>query len=368
MSTKNQSVLRRAIASSQSIPIIISPALKRRVNCTRLALALVATLVPLTTWAAKPVKPPPTPNAEPGVIFYTLDGQVMVANSDGSNQYALFTPKQDAPDVSALRHSSSYWFLDVREVLNEPTYPSPYGRTEIYAVNESGLAVRLTSDPTLDPRPAMADGYCMARWLAGDTHVAFQAQRWDLDTMTVIPDSTGIYVMEVDFSAGMPQVVTPPVQLDWTSSLFDGSSVKLVGFDFSPDANTIYFAERYDFYSADTISGVRSGPLAAAFGYPRLCATTRTLVGFGGAYSSITTVHTDGSGLTTIVPASNKGWGAVPIWSPNGTCIVYSSITIINEWQRQRQLVIATASGQKISTLGAKVNGVAFPLGWRPLP
>jgi hypothetical protein len=310
--------------------------------------------------AAKP------PAVEPGRIFFNLNGQVMAANSDGSNQRVLFAAEEDAPDVSALPHNNGYWFLDVRDVSGEPSYPGPFGRSEIFAVNEGGAQVRLTSDPALEP--INGGGYARARWLVGDTQVAFLAQRWDLSTMTVVPDSAGIYVTEIDFSSGLPVVITPPEHLAWTSSMFGPNySSTLYGYDFSPDGGTIYFADGITLYSAETATGTHSVALATDFNYPRLCAAMGTLIGFR-QFSSIKTVRSDGSELTPMIPPSTKGWGAFPIWSPSGKYISYSAITIINEWQRQRQVIIATAAGQRISTLGAKISGTALPLGWRPLP
>lgn len=306
------------------------------------------------------------PAVEPGRIFFNLNGQVMVANSDGSNQRVLFAAAEEALDVSALPHNNSYWFLDVRDVPGEPSHPGYYGRSEIFAVHESGVQVRLTSDPALEP--ILGGGYARARWLIGDTHVAFLAQRWDLNTMTVVPDSAGIYVMEIDFSSGQPVMVALPVHLAWTSSMFGPNySSTLHGYDFSPDGSTIYFGDGSNVYSADTATGTSLAPLATEFNYPRLFAATGTLIG-GAAFSSIKTVRTDGSGLTPIIPPFTKGWGGFPIWSPGGKCIAYTSVTTINEWRRQREVIIATAAGQKIGTLGAKTSGTALPLGWRPLP
>ena len=305
------------------------------------------------------------PAVEPGRIFFNLNGQVMVANSDASNQRVLFAATEEALDVSALAHNNGYWFLDVREVPGEPSYPGPFGRAEIFAVHESGVQVRLTADPALEP--IHGGGYSRARWLVGDTQVAFLAQVWDLNTMTVVPDSAGIYVMDIDFSSGLPVVLTPPEHLAWTSSMFGPVYSTLYGYDFSPDGSTIYFADGSDLYSADTATGTQTAALATDFNYPRLFAATGTLIGCR-QYSSIKTVRTDGSGLTPIIPPSTKGWGAFPIWSPGGKYIAYMAVTIINEWRRQREVIIATAAGQKIGTLGTKTTGTALPLGWRPLP
>jgi hypothetical protein len=310
--------------------------------------------------AAKP------PAVEPGLIFFNLNGQVMGAKSDGSNQRVLFAAAEDAPDVSALPHDNGYWFLDVRDVPGEPSYPGPFGRSEIFAVNEGGIQVRLTSDPALEP--INGGGYARARWLVGDTQVAFLAQRWDLSTMTVVPDSAGIYVMEIDFSSGLPVVITPPEHLAWTSSMFGpDSSSSLYGYDFSADGGIIYFADGSNLYSAPTATGVRSVPFASSFQYPRLHAATGRLIGCA-AFGFIQTIRTDGSGLTEIISPWKNGWGAFPIWSPGGNCIAYLAVTGLNEWKRQRQVIVATASGQTISMLGAKTPGTALPLAWRPLP
>lgn len=346
-----------ALSERQELPVILVSWARGFFSCV----AGYALLLGGVALAAKP------PTLESGRIFFNLDAQVMVANSDGSNQRVLFaTAREGAPDVSALPHGNDYWFLDVRDVPNEPSYPSPYGRTELFAVHESGVQVRLTTDPALEP--IRGGGYARARWLVGDTKVAFPAQRWDFNSITVVPDSAGIYVMDIDFSSGSPVVATAPEQLAWTSYLFGSDySSSLGGFDFSPEGSTIFFGDDITLYRADTATGVRLAPLATEFNYPRLLAATGKLVGFR-QFSSIKTVCTDGSGLTPIVPPWKNGWGAFPIWSPSGNYIAYSAVTGINEWKRQRQVIIATADGQTIGTVGAKTSGIVLPLGWRPLP
>ena len=148
--------------------------MKTKMNSTRwLGSALVCGTLTfaISTQAAKPPKPPPNPNIEPGIVFYAQSGYVKVANSDGSGIQNLFPAgaMQEFPRPSALSHSGSYWFLTVR---------NDGSGNALVALHESGAQVRLDTGPSV--RVANAEPTSNQRWLVGDSKVAFIAGYGDV--------------------------------------------------------------------------------------------------------------------------------------------------------------------------------------------
>ncbi len=312
--------------------------------------------------AGKPVKPPPQPGVEPGIVFYAQNGYVKVANSDGSGTQNLFAvvDRNEFPRPSDLSHSSSYWFLTVR---------NDGSGNALVAIHESGAQVRLDTGPSV--RVANTEAISNQRWLVGDSKVAFIADM-GLDPVTQEPIAAGLYLMNIDWSSGPPRAAGAPQILDWTVPMFTAGYGAYQGCDFSPDGGTISFSMNGQLYKADVATGTAVGPLASNFVEPELSADGNKLVGYGWP-TGVQTINVDGSGLTTVVPGSGdpvSGPSDNPLfafWSPTGQNIVFTRDVWLNKrlTSMSEQVTIVSASGTVLGTVGDKPQ-FTTTLGWRP--
>ena len=328
----------------------------------RLALACGTLTFAITTQAGKPVKPPPQPSIEPGIVFYEQSGYVKVANSDGSGIRNLFpaVAMQEFPRPSDLSHSGSYWFLTVR---------SDGSDNALVAIDESGASVRLDTGPSV--RVANTEATSNQRWLAGDSKVAFIADM-GLDPVTQEPIAAGLYLMDIDWSSGPPRAAGTPQILDWTGPLVTAGFGAYQGCDFSADGGTIYFSMNLQLYKADVATGTTVGPLASNFVEPEVSADGSKLVGYGTPIG-VQTINVNGSGLTTVVPGSGSPVegpsdnGLFAFWSPTGQNIVFTRDVWLNKRlsSMSEQVTIVSTSGTVLGTVGDKPQ-FTTTLGWRP--
>ena len=316
----------------------------------------------LTTQAGKPVKPPPGPGIEPGIVFYAQNGYVNVANSDGSGIRNLFPVVDwgEFPRPSDLPHSGGYWFLTVRNDGSD---------NALEAISESGVELRLTTGPTVDV--AVANPISSQRWLVGDNKVAFIGSVPALSTPPSIV--AGLYLMDIDWSSGIPVAAGAPRLIDWTVTWFaNGLSGGYQGCAFSPDGSTIYFSFQGALFKADVATGTAVGPLASNFSSPELTVDGSKLVGCYDGYP-VQTVGTDGTELTAVVPASGIplsgpcDYGIFAFWSPTGQNIVFTRLVWLNKrlTSMSEQVTIVSATGTVLGTVGDKPQ-FTTTLGWRP--
>jgi hypothetical protein len=332
-----------------------------------LALACGTFTIAATTQAGKPVKPPPGPSIEPGIVFYAQNGLVKVANSDGSGVQNLFPADvmQEFPRPSDLPHSGGYWFLTVRD---------DGGDNALVAMSESGAQVRLDTGPIVDV--AAYSAIANQRWLVSDSKVAFIGSELDPVTQEPIVDPitqkviVGLYLMRIDWSSGWPVAAPEPQLLAWTvdmvSSTYDGC-------DFSADGNTIYYSSSTDLYEADVATGTSVRMITSQFGVePELSADGSKLVGCE-TRNGVQTVNVNGSGLTTLVPGSGSPVsgpsdnGLFAFWSPTGHNIAFIRDVWLNKrlTSMSEQVTIVSATGSVLGTVGGKAQ-FTTTLGWRP--
>jgi hypothetical protein len=312
----------------------------------------------------KPAKSPPKPSPiEPGILFYAQNGYVMVANSDGSGIQNLFPVVNwsEFPRPSGLPHSGSYWFLTVRD---------DGGDNALVAISESGTQVRLDTGSMVNV--AGSSDVSNQRWLVSDNKVAFIGRVPDYEHQAYV--DYGLYLMDIDWTSGIPVAVGAPQILDWTVSWFaNGSYGGYEGCAFSADGSTIYYSFNRDLFKTDVATGTEGGLLVSGFGaVPDISADGNKLVGYYAGYP-VQTVGTDGTGLTVVVPSSGVplegacDCGIYACWSPTGQNIAYTHYV----WRNKRltsmseQVTIVSASGTLLGTVGDNPQFTST-LGWRP--
>ena len=320
-----------------------------------LALACGTLTFAVVTQAGKPVKPPSP--IEPGIVFYAQNGYVKVANSDGSGIQNLFPVVSwtEFPRPSDLSHSGSYWFLTVR---------NDGSGNDLIAIDERGVEVRLDTGPRVDV--AAYSAVSNQRWLVSDSKVAFIGSVPDLSTETNLV--VGLYLMDIDWSSGLPVTAGAPELLDWTVDMVNSYG----GCDFSADGSTVYVSFDGALFKADVATGNTVGPLASNFVEPELSPDGSKLVGYWTPIG-VQTINVDGSGLTTVFPGSGgtvsgpSDNGFFAFWSPTGQNIVFTRDVWLNKRlsSMSEQVTIVSASGTVLGTVGDKPQ-FTTTLGWRP--
>jgi hypothetical protein len=316
----------------------------------------------INTQAGKPAKPPPQPSIEPGIVFYAQNGYVKAANSDGTGVHNLFALADmwETPKPSCLPHGGDYWFLTVRDEGSG---------TALFAIGENGFEIRLETGPTV--AVVDYDGIYDQRWVPGDSTIAFVGS--PTDPSDPLYGFAALYLMDIDWSSGLPVAAGAPQPLVWTALMVSGGSQTWGGCAFSSDGGTIYYGSAGNLYKADVATGSPIGPLASNFEMPELSSDGSRLLGYQ-VPGDVLSVNGDGTGLITVVAGSGDPFGNNPImaqWSPSGANVVYSQYTKKGGGAGRtlgtyyEQVTIVSASGAAVGTIGDKI----FPtwtLGWRP--
>ena len=321
---------------------------------------------------------------EEGVIYVYLEeagyyGNVYKLNPDGSGLTVLF-PVGAGEEYKAEPSRESHggrWFLQVRDVYS--------GQSELFAVHESGWpAVQLTDD-------AYLRGRALQRWLPSDTAISWKARRWEdtdgdgvRDRVATLPDGRydmGIYVLDIDFSAGWPVPVGQPRLLDWTASLpyrtyqyeeyGEQPICLLMGFDWflnaDPGEGFVAYEVEEELYVADAQTGdawfvgteacdPRWSPNGGKIAFVDLATVATT------GYSSVGVINPDGTGRTTVA-AGNGGVMQVR-WSPDGTHLAYA-LGRVRAHGSSSQWVYRVALDGSGNTKLTGSYGLVWPLGWR---
>lgn len=290
----------------------------------------------------------PSPLGRNGLIAFTTNGGVAVANPDGSSLRILATGMGEAffprwsPDGTRL----AYWskrsnlaplspvLLDLNTdattevigTLNIQSDPAPIlwasdgrhlvfpaidgqGDPEVYVVAADGTGLRSLA-PQLQPSdPA---------WSPDGTEIAFRGRS------VADFDSFGLYVIGVD-GVGLRQVTsarrTNPLTRAWT----------FLQLDWSPDGSQIAYASigsfpvgGYVIGVADVVSGVTHDLTAGDYdGQPKWSPDGRWIAFLRGPVNGaqgVGLVRPDGSGLR-ILPGAQTSMNTIS-WSPDGTSIV----------------------------------------------
>ena len=313
-------------------------------TCALVALVLVLAVAGNEALAKKPVKPPP-PTPDPGdvgTIYFGLLGDLYEMAGDGSAKTPLPLDQSDwqygfgVP--SEARHGSERWFLRFKSIEGE-TYPSTWPHCELYAVSESGVEVRLSSDPDLEPvEPARMPPQWATESGIVDGKVSMVCRHWVWDPVAEewAVDAWGLYVAYLDpadLADGLDLDLTwtrLPIDLPRNYPDFQGG-LFACPHDWTPDGTRIV----YDDSGFDAPGNI----YVAA---PASPTWTRTLVGWGtvprwspdagrilfNAPDGIHTMAPSGADVQLIVPdppdkPNTRKSLYQPFWSPSGTHVVY---------------------------------------------
>jgi len=354
------------------------------------AVLLIAALLltPGTVTAKKPVKPPPEPppSVDDGVIYFLLGGVLNQENADGTGRKAL-TGISGEP--SHALHDGKRWFLTVRPVDGDD-YPSGTPRHELFAVSESGTAVQLTDDASLEADnsgPYVAgdlprDWRYHARWAKDGTvmdgKVSYLAKRWGEDP-SGDPEITeyGLYVITLDPDdlGDSTSLGLEPERLPVPFELYETTYGGLINsqMDWSPDGESIVYRRTYSetpgLYRSDVQSdGTWStSRLTTAGYYPRWSPDGSRIAYQGG----IIVMDPDGTDVDELVSNQLSGktyyWAKHPLWSPAGTHIIYQYWTPSPANKMFSDAYRITADGDDKTNLTGDTGSWAYPIGWRSL-
>lgn len=297
-----------------------------------------------------------------GTIYFSEYGQLYTMNSDGTGRTAL--PANVSGEPSRVLHGGHRRFLQKRQISGE-FYPSGAVRSEWFAVRDDGneaFTKQLTDRPDLESTGN-------SRWAMDatlntvDGLVSIIARRWDAVSGTVVEG--GIYAADIVFDGNgdvvglAAQPAAPLVPLGLVNKR-DGLSPDIGSHDWSPNGTEIVF----DRYSVNQLR------IASLTGTTRLImADWSSLPVWSPAGSTIAftssggidTISTNGANRRNIIKYVANYGVFFPQWSPTGTHITYHRY---NRITYQTWLYRATSiGGGKTALTSASFN--IYVAGWR---
>jgi Tol biopolymer transport system component len=327
-----------------------------------LALIVAMVVVGLMIAGSMERRPPPFGPARPGLIAFASDGQIFVAQPDGSDKRALTPAGQDAqhPIWSPDGRKVSYWSLVLLDEGSTPEgqldYLGLYQATLTVIDADGGRPVVIdsrpipTSDSDLNLPPLVA-------WAPDSERLAYSAP---------IESVSRVFVARADTpgSVAIGDPALPAAHPAW-----------------SPDGTTIAFSGgRYDddrgvyLMSADG-SGIRRVSTAPGTGdfSPAWSPDGKTIAFTGGARCAeeLWVVQADGSGERPILNDPEYSPSGQS-WSPDGTMIAFSRHLAGDYCTAQAYtgaVVVAQADGSGMRVLkdsGVYGTGFQWPMVWSP--
>lgn len=305
-----------------------------------------------------------------GTIYFLTPTSLSTMNSDGSSKTAL---PVGLGEPSRALHNGHRWLLQVRDVLDEGTYPSQstYNtRREIFAVRDDGYGGSLQLTNQLD-----LEANFSAMWVPGDGQISWIARRWGVNRVT----EGGVYTAAVvyngagDVTGLSAQPTAPTISVGlvmWNTgpTYYSGDLAPDMGsHDWAPGGTQIVY-DRVNVQELHIASSSSNQLLLAGDGSRApVWSPDNTLIAFNSS-GGIDTISPAGTGLKNIIK-----WGPTysvgsPHWSPTGTNLIYSW------WNRQigstyeRDIYRTTSTGGSKTNLTGDINGHigdAFPIGWR---
>jgi hypothetical protein len=349
--------------------------------------------------AKKPPKPPPPP-VDSGTIYLALPVDAPYRmDPDGTDLTQLTAVGDPSPEygvtieASDELHGDERWFLQFRPYDSDPEddvterYPTGTIRHELYAVSETGTAVRLTADLTLEPDNVPGNSSdpgdesfslrAVARWSTNGTvvdgKVSWLAKRWAKDANDEWYISEwGLYVVTLD-----PDDLGTDATLDLTPSRIDidfylhettWGGLLNFRYDWSPAGTSIVYALRYGdvgrLYRADESAGSWALTDLQTYGEAPRWSPTGDLIAVqrGGGIGTLTP---SGSNPTTIVPVERDIRMAHPIWSPSGTHLIYQRSRFVDNPRKNfSDIYRVEVDGDNPTNLTEDIDGWATPKGW----
>ncbi len=321
-----------------------------------IALALVvgvffSLLVTTAVEAKKPVPPPPPT----GTIYYHLGDDVYQMDIDGENKTLI--PDAEVGSASSDLHGGKRWFLMTQPVAGQ--YPTGQGRQELFVVDEDGTAVQLTNDPSLmlwmaawTPDPAVGHD-------AGVAAIGVDLTNWP-------SYEGGVYRADLAFSGGSyDNAITglasaPSLYVDFPL-VEDGAPLlvpDVVSCSFAPDGEEFTYRQRS---SAQLWVWHDTGPslLVSEGAYPVWSPDGSKIVY---SWLGIYTVNPDGSKNKRIARPNAKTSLIGPSWSPDSASVLYH-VSYHTEWG-QADIYRIGADGSARKNLTDDIDGPAYSLGW----
>ncbi len=301
-----------------------------------LSAALLLTMSVDPAMGGKPSKPPPT--VDTGTIYYGNNGYICSMDPDGSNKTVL-SLTGGGPSIAL--HGGKRWFLRPLPIAGE-TYPSGNERQEIFAVTDEGDEVQITNAFDLEPSYNAAKQQWATEAGVADGKISYLGIRWatDQDGEWILDGSgepviaeSGLFTLALDWSAILGNSWSPgdpacrAIDLTLCDDEWGIYFPVNTKYDWSPDGTKVVYFDSWDSTAALRVAPV-DGSSAPVTIVSSACYDPRWSSGDLIVFSTgaIKTVRSDGTGMTTIVPAPTKRYLSLAgaTWSPNGTHLVYS--------------------------------------------
>lgn len=317
----------------------------------------------------------------PGRIFFQLHSFVDTPFGKGEQFIGLYSMKADGSDKreepfmdwggqpSRQLHDGHRWFLNIAAIEDGVAFPNGRPQRELFATRDDGLEVQLTGDPAIQITGVFnGSNRC---WAHDDSFISFAALTWTLvesdgnftgdDGQEWLVEAA-IFVVEVDWSDGVPEAAAPIAVLDVGLYFASGAewglfqpTANILGLDWSPSGNQLLYQqvtqeqpggyERYDLWVASFTPDATVTEITLGQGRQPEWSPDGARI----AYSDsrfIFTVNPDGSDLLQVTKTAGN-YDYDPHWSPEGAHLTFTRQTQSNQkastyWQKNVLRVAAT--------------------------
>jgi hypothetical protein len=274
-----------------------------------------------------------------------VDGSGKAASIDGEPSYQL--------------HEGTRWFLTSRDVTTDQAFPE----YEVIAVADDGEVVSLG---------ITVSNYFGGRWGKDDSFLSYEAILAGIEG-----ESAGLFVVNVDWSLGIPVLSTPIKVMD--IELVDGYPTIYFG-DWSPTGDEyVYVREEYAdsgdilysleiarFFADGTIE--TRGLVTDSFAYAPQWSPDGASIAFQGS-GGIWTIKPDGTGA---VKLTSPSWPTVhyePSWSPDSAHLVFTERVRKQKGSQPATYVYdvlrISAAGGATTNLTGDVGDNCYAIAWR---
>jgi Tol biopolymer transport system component len=347
--------------------------------CGRAAQPLVVALVALVAGCAgggatvsatpsasagpTPAAPSPSPSAAPSEPAVRPEGQILFLRTSGDDDHAYYIANANGTDERQLTQAGEYCCNnrispDRSQIMVMPGGPL---RTPItgglLGIDGTGFTLIHLDDPSLNLVPQA--------WSPDGTSIAFDG--WDDSD----PNRTGIYI-------GAPRDVTDVARV--TSP---GGAPQDIPLDYSPDGKRLVFyrsVRAEPDFPVDTDgslwvvnvdgSDARQLDTPPPNWWARWSPDGRTIL-FASERNqpagAISTIRPDGSGLTKVFEDPDAGFAIDPIWSPDGSQIMFMLDPISDRFTHPNNaLYVMRSDGTGLTKLIDTPDFKSSPEWWSP--
>jgi hypothetical protein len=269
--------------------------------------------------------PPPAP----GTIYFS--GRMTTKeystgwsmNGDGTGKQQRFGGIQWRPTYQL--HGGTRWMLEGASDMNGPLDENGIPPYEMWATN-GGLHIQLTGGHGL-----FWGWGDYAAWGKDDSFVSYQA--WWFNEFGGV--SGGLFVIDIDWSTGIPVVASDPVLIFEAEAIWFGGwegAVNINEHDWSPNGQSVIFHEEDETVTGTTYVADLSGGSVAFRSLGQIINAvwspngSRIAFGNGGIWTSAPD-GTNAIRLTqSTVTSSEERSQSSPNWSPDGAYIAFNQV------------------------------------------